>query len=307
MRTFSDVMTAVRTARSRYGVLEATAPWGVEAGSTDASSLYLMTRGACWLESDAIEQPLRISSGDVVLVSSGGKHTLRDALTSPIESRILASGDEGTDTHAIGGGGAPSSLICGDLVMADRQSPLFERLPPVVHLVGPERSDLTSLSATVSLLAAEVASARPSAATVVNRLFDVIFVKVVFSYFESQSASAESWLGALRDRQVSDALAAIQKNPELPWTVASLAAHVKMSRSAFAARFSVLVGDTPLQYVTRARMQRAATILRGEDVRLASVAEATGYESEAAFSKAFKRFMGMSPSDYRRAFLPSAG
>lgn len=300
MQTFSDLMSAIRSVRARYAVLEATAPWGVESGDEETCALYFLTTGSCWLEAAGLDGPERIATGDVVLVPHGGRHVLRDAPASPVQAHAFAPP---STRVTLGGGGAPTTMICGGVVMAERDHAIFARLPPVVHLLGSDQA-LRSMSATMSLLAAEVAAGGPSAPTVINRLFDIVFVKVVFAYLAAQSASAEGWQGALRDRQVSDALAAIQKNPELPWTVGSLASLVKMSRSAFAARFNVLVGDTPLQYVTRARMQRAANILRGDDARLASIAAATGYESEAAFSKAFKRFMGMSPSEYRRAFRP---
>jgi len=297
-------MSTVRSARVRYGVLEAAAPWCIACGDQDSSSsLYLVTRGSCWLLGAQQPRPLHVGAGDVVLVPNGSKHVLCDTPASEAYVQPLARHiDPESDVVTVGGTGVLSTFIYGELMIADHDQTLFSRLPPVVHLVGAQHDDLRSLGSIVALLAAETGAPTPATPTVVNRLLDVLFVKVVSAYFASNVPDNDAWAGALRDRQVSDALSAIQAHPEYPWTVASLAEHVSMSRSAFASRFNVLVGDTPLQYVTRARMQRAAALLRGDDERLASVAEASGYESEAAFSKAFKRFMGMSPSEYRRTF-----
>jgi len=298
-------MSTVRSARVRYGVLEAAAPWCIACGDRDSSSLYLVTRGSCWLLEAQLPEPLHVGTGDVVLVPNGNKHILCDTLSSEAYAQPLSrhtDTETESDVVTIGGGGVPSTFIYGELMIADHDQALFSRLPPVVHLVGAQHDDLRSLGSIVALISAEIGVPTPATPTVVNRLLDVLFVKVVSAYFASNVPDSDAWAVALRDRQVSDALSAIQAHPEYPWTVASLAEHVNMSRSAFASRFNVLVGDTPLQYVTRARMQRAAALLRGDDERLASVAEASGYESEAAFSKAFKRFMGMSPSEYRRTF-----
>jgi AraC-like DNA-binding protein len=155
-------------------------------------------------------------------------------------------------------------------------------------------------------LACETSSERPGAQTVVSRLADVIFIQIVRGHLASLGGQGTGWLAALADPQVGAALSLLHRSPETAWTVQALAQHVAMSRSAFAARFTRLVGDPPLHYLTRWRMQKAAGLLREGHSTIAQVAEAVGYDSEAAFSKAFKRAQGAAPGAYRRASRPQS-
>ena len=150
-------------------------------------------------------------------------------------------------------------------------------------------------------MACEAASGRPGARTVVSRLADILFIQIVRGFLSSTPVSHRGWLRALNEPQIGAALGLIHQDPRQPWTVAMLASKVGMSRSTFAGRFAELVGEPPLHYVTRWRMQRAASLLREGRATLADIADRVGYESEAAFSKAFKRWVGAAPGAYRRA------
>jgi AraC-like DNA-binding protein len=174
-------------------------------------------------------------------------------------------------------------------------------LPPVIVLPGELSRSVHWLEPTLKFIACEAQSGRPGAQTVVSRLADVLFIQIVRGYLATLPASSSGWLGALGDSQIGAALGFIHQSPELDWTVQSLAAKVAMSRSAFASRFARLVGEPPLAYVTRWRMQKAAGLLRQSSATLANIAERVGYDSEAAFSKAFKRAVGSAPGAYRRA------
>jgi AraC-like DNA-binding protein len=153
----------------------------------------------------------------------------------------------------------------------------------------------------LQFIAWEVAAGKPGAHTVVSRLADILFIQIVRGYLAGLPEDATGWLGALKDQQIGAALTLIHQNPERDWTVLALAEQVAMSRSAFAARFNRIVGEPPLHYLTRWRMQKAAGLLREGQASLAEIAEQVGYDSEAAFSKAFKRAIGSAPGAYRRA------
>jgi len=146
----------------------------------------------------------------------------------------------------------------------------------------------------------EMSSGQPGAATIVSRLADILFVQAIRAHVAARGADAKGWLRALSDQQIGKALSLIHERPNAPWSVETLADEVAMSRSAFAARFSELVEEPPLTYLTRWRMQRASKLLRTSDDTIATVASKVGYDAEAAFSKAFKRWMGSAPGAFRR-------
>ena len=148
-------------------------------------------------------------------------------------------------------------------------------------------------------MAAEAKALRPGGETVITRLADIMVIQAIRSWIEEDPTAQIGWLGALQDKHIGNAILAIQKEPERPWSVATLAQEVAMSRSAFAARFKELVEESPMQYVTRWRMNVALTWLKEGDVSLSELAERLGYQSEAAFSRAFKRAMGISPGAAR--------
>src|SRR5262249_32306147 len=152
----------------------------------------------------------------------------------------------------------------------------------------------------LQFLADETRETRPGTATIVSRLTDIIFVQALRVWLDAAPTAAMPWLRAIRDRRIGVALGGIHQSPERPWTIASLAAEAAMSRSAFAARFKTLVGEPPLTYLTRWRMLTASSWLRTNDLSVAEIADRIGYQSEAAFTKAFKRQFAMSPAVFRR-------
>jgi AraC-like DNA-binding protein len=201
-----------------------------------------------------------------------------------------------------GGGGAPTTLVCGTVRFdhpAARQ--LVNVLPRTISVEAWSAPQLEWLQSTLRFMAAEASELRPGGETVVTRLADILVIQAIRSWLSHDPAARTGWLGALRDAQIGQALALIHRDPVQPWTVALLAHEVAMSRSAFAARFTALVGETPMRYVTRWRMQVALTALRDEGVTLGELALRLGYQSEAAFSRAFKRCMGVSPGAARRS------
>jgi AraC-like DNA-binding protein len=156
------------------------------------------------------------------------------------------------------------------------------------------------MQSTLRFMAAEARELRPGGETIITRLADILVIQAIRAWMEQDPAAQTGWLGALQDKQIGRAIALIHRDPARAWTLASLAAEVAMSRSAFAARFTELVGVSAMHYVARWRMHVALTWLKEQDIALGDLAGRLGYQSEAAFSRAFKRFMGMPPGAVRR-------
>ncbi len=156
------------------------------------------------------------------------------------------------------------------------------------------------IQSTLRLMAAEASELRPGGETIITRLADILVIQAIRSWMSEDPVAQTGWLGALQDKEIGRAILLIQRNPAQAWTVASLANEVAMSRSAFAARFKELVGESPMQYIARWKMNLALTWLKEEDITLSKLADRLGYQSEAAFSRAFKRFIGVSPGAVRR-------
>jgi transcriptional regulator GlxA family with amidase domain len=172
---------------------------------------------------------------------------------------------------------------------------------PQVLLVRGEGSYNPTLLALLEAMATEVGEQRIGAATIMTRLADAVITRVVRDWVESKADSTNGWLAAIRDPQIGRALAAFHRQPEKAWSVVSLAAAAHMSRSMFSERFTVVLGMSPARYVARWRMHLASTWLRAEKLTVTEMATRLGYESEASFSRAFKRLMGAPPSGFRRS------
>ena len=200
-----------------------------------------------------------------------------------------------------GEGGAPTSLICG-AVRFDHPAArhLIEVLPATICVQASDSPQMDRIESTLRLMAAEARELRPGGEAVITRLGDILVIQALRSWLETDPEARAGWLGALRDPQIGRALGLIHRHPERAWTVASLADELAMSRSAFAARFTELVGEPVMQYVTRWRMQVAHDALATEDTTVAGLAARLGYRSEAAFARAFKRVTGVAPGAVRR-------
>jgi AraC-like DNA-binding protein len=301
----TDVLETVRVGAACYGRVEAAAPWGIGVDADEEyAKFHVVLSGECWLEV-AGNEAVHLQGGDLVALPHGHAHELRDAPGSPVRplrELVTVGSPKCHPSISTGGDGASATLVTGSFHFEDRRNnPLLSVLPPVILLPGEMSRSVHWLEPTLKFIACEAASGRPGAQTVVSRLADVLFIQIVRGYLATLPPGASGWLGALGDVQIGSALGLIHQSPEQDWTVQSLAAKVAMSRSAFASRFARLVGEPPLSYVTRWRMQKAAGLLRQSSATLADIAERVGYDSEAAFSKAFKRAVGSAPGAYRRA------
>ncbi len=246
----------------------------------------------------------RLQRADVALVTTGEGHVLCSDVDAPAPGILDLEREHVSERYEIlhhGGGGAITRLLCG-AIRFDHPAArnLIDALPPLIHI---EATDVgvDTLHATLALIAAETRRPRPGGEAIITRLADVLVIQAIRTWMDSGAGGRTGWLAAMRDPHFGRALALIHSDPARDWTVASLAGELAMSRSAFAARFSELVGMPAMQYVTDWRMQVARSALAEEGATIAQVAEQLGYRSEAAFARAFKRVTGTPPGAVRRA------
>jgi AraC-like DNA-binding protein len=297
------VLDAMRLSTLVYGRLELYAPWGLQFPGTGAAQIAIAVRGSALLSLEGTDTSLTLSAGDLALMPHGGGYSIRDAEGSPMlaleHGSCRRSQALGTPIR-LGGEGPQSTLVAGAFQFGVMpRSLLFEKLPRVIHVAAGSPQATPTLASTLQLLISESTSTRPGATVVMSRLADILLVQAIRAHIE-EGGCQKHGLCALTDPPIAKALALIHERPAEPWTVESLAAAVALSRSGFAARFSAQVGDPPLEYLARWRMTKAAQLLRESKLSLSEVAEHTGYQSEASFNRAFKRWEGIAPGAYRR-------
>ena len=261
---------------------------------------HAVTSGRCELVVD--DDHFELQSGDLALVPHGTGHRIGAGNPSAYPSIPDLPHQEQSDNYAVlhyGDDGPLTELVCGGLRL---EHPIARRLldglPPVVHVQTVRRS---VLGATLDLLAEEVRDREVGSEAVISRLCDIIVIQAIRHWTKSGEAAGSPWLRAMSDPQLGPALAALHAAPAAPWTVGSLASHAAMSRSAFAARFRDLLGQPVMRYLTDVRIQLAVDMLHRSDRTVAEVATAVGYESDASFSRVFKRHVGTSPRRMRQA------
>lgn len=303
----SEVLGYLRMSRTRWACTIATAPWGLSLRETSGSiRFHYVVRGSCWLSVEGTShRRVALSGGDLVVVTHGNGHAIRDQPRSSITrfERLEPSSETVGDDVAhvrIGGSGAETSIISGAFIVDEPvDTPMLPALPPLIRMTPAVDEAVPSFLQNLHFIAREIDSGRPGSRLVLTRMADVIFVQILRAHIESLPEGSEGFLGALRDKNIAMALGLMHKRPEEHWTVAHLADAVGLSRSGFAARFAELVGTPPLGYLTRLRMMRASALLR-TGATLAQASETIGYSSEASFSHAFRQWAGVSPGVYRR-------
>jgi AraC-like DNA-binding protein len=299
----TDVLKNLKLRGRVFCCSELSAPWAMSLPSSDYAHFHVVERGGAWLQLADEKQPRPLASGDLIIVPHGRGHVLSDhprTRPKPL-SQLIKGGQSGCHLMEFGGGGALTRMICGSFQFDNEtRSPLRSILPPLIHLKH-EQSHLGEwLEPTLKMLALEARQPRPGSETLISRLLDIIFVQALRVWIASEPQSSGGWLGALRDPQIGAALSLMHREPGRAWSVDALAQAVSMSRSPFAAKFSALVGEPPLTYLTRWRMYLASSLLAGERLNVGEVAARIGYQSDAAFSKAFKRHFGYAPLTVKR-------
>lgn len=282
--------------------LEFAEPWGVRfAINSSGADFHVIEGGRCWLRLPGTAEPTLLLPGDLVVIANQDQYELVDDLATiatPLHEWLHvrkaqpASPASTTTTH----------LICGEFRAENNMIyPLFSLLPPLIIIRGVEGKSVEWLSTSLQFIASEAHHKRPGNDTVISRLMDILFIMVIRYWIDQHVVGEGGWLGALYHPQIGEVLGLIHQQPEHHWTVEALAAAVKMARSTLAGQFTVMVGEPPMRYLTRWRMQVAAMLLMEDRMlTIEAIAQRTGYASAYAFSKAFKRWTGLAPSIYRR-------
>lgn len=315
MDTLSDVLQAVRLTGSIFFDIRATGPWVAETpesravvdsmfpGSEHMICYHVITHGSCWASVPG-ERPVQLVAGDIVVLPHGDTHVLssKPGLRKSPNMALYRRPDNGKLPSAISMGEAngdeDTQFICGFLGCDLRPfNPLLAALPRMI-LINDQSSGV--LATYVRFAVSESRDSRIGGQSVLGRLSELMFVDAIRRYLETLPPDQLGWLAGLRDAHIGRALAALHRKPAHDWTIDSLAKEVAMSRSAFSERFTQFVGHPPMQYLANWRMQLAANhLLMGAD-SIALIGNRVGYDSEAAFSRAFKKLVGMSPRDWRR-------
>jgi AraC-like DNA-binding protein len=317
----SDVLSAIQLSGSVFFDVTAKSPWVAEAppaaqiandvaaGAQHVIEYHVVTRGACWISlvGDAPFQPVRLVEGDIAVIPHGDSHVVSSAPGMRAEPN-LAAHRRPEDPNALpfsirtgADGPGETHLICGFFSCDARPfNPLLDCLPRFMRVsrdASPGSHSL--LDQFIRFATAETGNKRAGSQSILNRLSELMFVEVIRMYMEQLASNNTGWLAGLRDPLVGRVLTLLHGRPAHAWTLEELASEAAASRSALADRFAQIVGCPPIQYLTQWRMQIAARRLSDPGLKIAAVAHEVGYESEAAFSRAFKRFTGRAPSEWR--------
>ena len=301
-----DVLTDVLNTLELKGWLssrrELTPPWRYDFAASKDSMFHVLSFAGAYLHVEGEAEPIRVEDGDVVLFPTGHPHSLYDDPTSPLTRLVHLDYNPQRAHHLVyGEGEGPKPLLlCGAFHFEyPNDFPLLHRLPQLIHIPGAQVRMDKGFADLVRFIARESASQQPGAQVMLRRLTELLFIQVIRLWIDQQAEMSVGWVGALRDQPINSALSLIHESPERQWKVNDLAKVAALSRSAFSARFTELVGEPPMTYLTRWRMLRATRLLKNE-VRMETIAERLGYKSEVAFRKAFKREVGIPPAQYRK-------
>jgi AraC-like DNA-binding protein len=318
MDALSDVLKSVHLEGAVYLNAEFTAPWCVSArfglatvraqlaGADHLVFFHYLTEGACKVKLDDGSDILDVSAGDLVLFLNEDRHLLgSDLQLVPVEAARLVDADAAAKGDLVqlrhGGGGTATRFVCGYIACSESLCrPLLEALPRVLRISIGDRHAGTLLRELLRAGVSESLSSRPGAESVLAKLSELMFVEAMRRYVEDMPPEGRGWLAGVRDPQIGRTLALLHGDPGKAWTVDALARRVALSRSALAERFTALVGEPPMKYLKRWRLALAAQALRAGNETIGSVAELSGYESEAAFTRAFKSEFGLPPAAWRR-------
>jgi len=314
MDALSDVLRAVRLSGAVFFDVSASPPWVAEAppghtivdrifpGADHLMSYHVVTHGSCWGGLIG-EAPTQLLPGDIIVFPHGDAHVVSSGpnMRGAPDMTLYQPPAAGRHPFTIAMGSAAGDqvhIVCGFLGCDTRPfNPLLSALPRVMHQRARTEGPLASF---VQLAVSESRSPRVGAEAVLGRLSELLFVDVVRHYIETLPEKRTDWLAGLRDPHVGRALTALHGDPSRDWTIEALAREAGLSRSAFAERFTAFAGHPPMQYLASWRMQIAAHMLLSGAEGVAAVAARVGYESEAAFSRAFKKILGVPPGEWRR-------
>jgi AraC-like DNA-binding protein len=315
MDALSDIFRVIRLTGGVFLEASFTAPWCISsrlspddcrphlANTASVICFHYVISGRMHIALDG-EEPLNVGGNTIVLVPRNDAHLLASGPgLPPVDSHMLIRTAPNGSLSSIehGGGGAATRIVCGFVGSESQTHPVFSALPRLMAMNLDGKPGAEWIARSFQHAAYEVATGRPAAGTVLAKLSELLFVEALREYVESLPSERTGWLAALRDPAIGRALARMHARIAHPWTTEDLAAEALLSRSAFAERFTQLLDVPPMTYLTRWRMLVAAQQLRETPRPISQIAVDVGYESEATFTRAFKRETGSAPGEYRRA------
>ena len=338
MDILSDVLRVVRLSGSVFFSAEFSSPWALDSPNPELLAsivlphaecmvlFHILTEGECFVFCNT-HPPVKMQAGDVIIFPHCEPHTMCShpgTKPTPINAVFSQSSPDATLQVAFGGGGKKARFICGYLNCDQRFNPMLGALPTMLVVrcsndyamveaidqngarpAQVQQGSGTWLSTTLKFTINEARAARPGNAAVLGRLAELMFLEILRQYMQQLPAGQPGWLAGVNDAQVGKALRLMHANPAHDWTVSELAREAAVSRSALAERFTQLIGESPMRYLARWRVQLAKQMLRDSDSNIAEIATRVGYESEAAFNRAFKRSAGSPPAAWRKHVLTS--
>jgi AraC-like DNA-binding protein len=307
MDVLADVLSIARTGATVVAHAELVPPWGLEIDPLAEAHVHVVVRGSCWLRTAGERRHIRLDAGDVVLIRAGVGHSIcDDPKTKPAPHReVLTAMPLRLAQLPPSRANETTLVLCAKyLFQGAGAHPLILLLPQLIHLAAQQAEQQPQLQLLLQLLRHEAADGGPGTELVVPRLVDSLLVFVVRAWLAGQAETAGGWFGALRDAHISKALGLMHEQPHAAWSLEELARQVGQSRATFARRFVELVGETPVAYLTRWRMCLATKLLSDTLLSLDEIAPRVGYQTAAAFSRAFRRSLGCAPGAFRTQARP---
>jgi len=311
MDALTEVLNTVRVRSTVYCPIEVGAPWGLYIAEESGVPFFILVKGSAYLQIDELKIARNLKAGDFLLITKKCACKVSDSPQSKIidlQEWLRQNPPRSDGTYRIEGKGEITNFIGGTFFFENHEShPLLKVLPTFIHFsgrsgkAGEEGKVVDWFKTTLDFISTEAAMRKPGAEPIITRLSDILFIQAVRAYATTVSDEQPNWFAAAADPQIGEAIANIHRMPQSPWTVKQLAFCSGMSRSAFANRFTKLVGESPLRYLSRWRMHKAIELIHENKMTTAEIASLVGYESEAAFSKAFKKLNGQGPGAFRRA------
>lgn len=303
MDPLSQVLSLLKPHSYKCGGMDIGGSLSVRFSKHEGIKCYAVVHGQGWLSIEGIPDPVRLETGDCFLLPRGEPFRLGSDLTStPIDAMTLLANKKNGGIGKINGGG-DCMIVGGHFVFSGNAEFLLSALPPIVHLQ--KESDKAALRWSLDRMIEELRDPQPGSSLVAEHLAHMMLVQALRLYLAGGLKGSSGWLYALADPQMSTAIGSMHDDPARRWTVEELAARAGMSRSIFAAKFKETVGDSPMEYLTRWRMLLAEEKLASTSDSISGIARSLGYESQSAFTKAFKRTMGCAPRQRNRIPAPS--
>lgn len=299
MDPLSDVLSLLKPESYMFRGLDAGGHWSIDFPEDDGIKCYALISGQCWLSVEGVSDPVRLGAGDCVLLPKGRALRLASDMTAvPVDAETLFSSAREGGVATLNGGGDFFG-IGGYFAFAGSHGDILSGvLPPIVHIQ--KEADKASLRWCLERLMQELREPQPGGSLIAGHLAQMLLVQALRLHLAEGSKAGVGWLFALADRQMSAAINAMHEDPARRWTLQALAGAAAMSRSTFALRFKETVGESAMDYLTRWRMLLAGDRLTNSRDSISIIAPSLGYESESAFSTAFKRVMKCSPRQYAR-------